>query len=304
MSLRYIGAKLSAIVATSSTTAAVGLWTMRQQFKAIGNYAWPTSNGQQAYTTPGTYSWVCPDNVFFVSVVAVGGGAGGCFQTDNRAQAGGGGGLGWKNNIAVVPGTSYTLVVGAGGPYDVSGGNSYFISTSTVAGFGATAGNNLTVSIGGSYTGDGGGSGGNGGGSGAGGGGAGGYAGNGGNGSTAGSNAGSGGGGGGGSGVFPTFYVAVTGGGGVGILGQGANGAGGIPGDGFTGGYPTGGGGGSGGVSAPNATGSNDATPGGAYGGGGSGQYFAENGSAGAGGAVRIIWGQNRAFPSTNTGDL
>eukprot|EP00047_Mylnosiga_fluctuans_P024645 m.166012 g.166012 ORF g.166012 m.166012 type:complete len:97 (-) comp9897_c1_seq16:77-367(-) len=28
---------------------------------------------------------------------------------------GGGGGLGWKNNIPVVPGQSYTVVVGAGG---------------------------------------------------------------------------------------------------------------------------------------------------------------------------------------------
>jgi hypothetical protein len=26
--------------------------------------------------------------------------------------------------------------------------------------------------------------------------------------------------------------------------------------------------------------------------------------SAGAGGAVRIIWGDGRAFPSTNTGDM
>ena len=25
---------------------------------------------------------------------------------------------------------------------------------------------------------------------------------------------------------------------------------------------------------------------------------------AGGGGAVRIIWGENRSFPSTNTGDL
>ena len=29
--------------------------------------------------------------------------------------SGGGGGLGWKNNIAVVPGQSYTVQVGAGG---------------------------------------------------------------------------------------------------------------------------------------------------------------------------------------------
>lgn len=43
MAMRYIGAKLSAIVATSSVTTAVGLWTLRQQFKAIGNNSWPPS---------------------------------------------------------------------------------------------------------------------------------------------------------------------------------------------------------------------------------------------------------------------
>jgi hypothetical protein len=35
------------------------------------------------------------------------------------------------------------------------------------------------------------------------------------------------------------------------------------------------------------------------YGGGGS-----NNGGYGGVGAVRIIWGNNRAFPSTNTGNL
>ena len=33
--------------------------------------------GQQAYTTPGTYTWVAPATVTAVSVVAVGGGGGG-----------------------------------------------------------------------------------------------------------------------------------------------------------------------------------------------------------------------------------
>ena len=33
--------------------------------------------GQQAYTTPGTYSWTCPAGVYSVSAVCVGGGGGG-----------------------------------------------------------------------------------------------------------------------------------------------------------------------------------------------------------------------------------
>tara|TARA_R100001460_G_scaffold10888_1_gene25569 strand:- start:1959 stop:2879 length:921 start_codon:yes stop_codon:yes gene_type:complete len=47
-------------------------------------------------------------------------GAGGCGQYD-RGVGGGGGGLGYKNNITVVPGNSYTVVVGAGGSGGASG---------------------------------------------------------------------------------------------------------------------------------------------------------------------------------------
>ena len=57
------------------------------------------------------------------------------------------------------------------------------------------------------------------------------------------------------------------------------------------------GGGGSGG--AQGSTGSSGIGAGGAYGGG-----TATDGGAGATGAVRIIWGAGRAFPSTNTGNL
>ena len=93
---------------------------------------------QQNYTTPGTYSWTCPADVTSVSVVCVGGGGGG--TTANGYEAGGGGGLGWKNNIAVVPGQSYTVVVGAGGAGNTSGGTnggqSYFIDAATVSGGG------------------------------------------------------------------------------------------------------------------------------------------------------------------------
>ena len=54
-----------------------------------------TAVGQQVYTY-GTHSWTCPANVYEVSVVCVGSGAGG------NSYGGGGGGLGWKNNIPVV----------------------------------------------------------------------------------------------------------------------------------------------------------------------------------------------------------
>ena len=221
--------------------------------------------GEAVYNTAGTHSWVCPAGVTSVSVVCVGHGGRG------------GGGLGWKNDIAVTPGQSYSVVIGG------QGQDTYFISTATVAGYpgGAVSG--------GTYTGT---SGGNGGGlpgnsNAYGGGGAAGYSGNGGVGgysTVSGGNA-SGGGGGGGAGNSEGYYPG--GGGGVGLYGQGSNGAGGS----WSSGTAFGGGGGSGGSIGGNGTQFATAT-GGSYGGGGS--TLATGGPA----AVRIIWGPGRSFPS------
>ena len=241
--------------------------------------------GQQTYTGAGSYSWTAPTGVTSVSVVAVGG------SLYNGGGAESGAGLGYKNNIAVVPGSSYTVVVG---PAD-----SYFISTSTVKGGGAAS------TTGGTFFGDGGGTGGNTFSS-AQGGGAGGYAGEGGS----ASGAGAGGGGGGGGTVSSGIQGSV--GGGVGLLGQGSNGAAGAaaqqpsyPGTSYT----FGGGGGSGGTNGGTSYRTVDAqgnmgpvTLGqpGNYGGG-----SAAGGTNPGAGAVRIIWpGDTRAFPSTNTTDL
>lgn len=236
-----------------------------------------TIKGQVAYTTPGTYSWVAPTGVTSVSVVAVGGGGGGgCINS----YQGGGGGLGWKNNIAVTPGTSYTVVVGAGAPNNGSGGKSYFISCGLVSGLGGIRPN------GGGRVGDGGGVGGCGGytiSTWGGAGGAGGYSGGGGYGGYNGCLAGPGYGGAGGG---ARYYGR---GGGVGLLGEGASGNAGT----FYG-Y-----GGSGGQNGDPALGTCVA---GYYGAGGG-----NNGgiNTGAPGAVRIIWpGNTRLFPSTNTGNL
>jgi hypothetical protein len=273
---------------------------------AASNSIIPVVQGQEAYTTAGTYTWTAPAGVSSVSVVCVGaGGRGG-------GGGGGGGGLGWKNNIAVTPGSSYTVVVGSPGTTTANGGNSYFISTGTVAGYGGSSGVSAlgtSNTSGGSYTGDGGGNGGNGStatGWGGGGGGAGGYSGNGGNANTLFGSSGSGGGGGGGAGHSATDSNDNKrkggGGGGVGILGEGSNGAG-APSTTY------GGDGGFGGSSGANGSPS-DATfggGGGSFGGGGggtndsSGSYSFSPGS----GAVRIIWpGNTRQFPSTNTGNV
>ena len=261
--------------------------------------------GQAAYTTAGTYSWTAPTNVTSVCVVCVGGGGGGTSVYDTiPLGVGGGGGLGWKNNITVVPGQSYSVVVGAGGAAATAGGNggdSYFINATTVKGGGGS--NN---GVGGSHVGDGGGDGGNA--SSAtyeGGGGAGGYTGNGGKGGVYGGTGGSaatngaGGGGAGGWGGTPQ-EAGGSSGGGVGILGQGANGV-----VGAQGAYGNaGGGGGSGGANGGASQYRAVSFAGGAYGGGGGPGGWYATGGPGAAGAVRIIWGTNRAFPALNTGIL
>jgi len=300
-----------------------GIWNATEQFQARAQNIWPSppiGPGQQAYTAAGTYSWVAPAGVTAVSVVAIGAGGTGWFLCGN-ILSGSGGGLGYKNNISVTPGSSYPVVVGAraGFPNGGAGGQSFFNSAGTVAGNGGAQG-----SGGGTFVGDGGGNGGNGRGvasntgssnAGVGGGGAGGYSGGGGTGGRAncgGSDAGSSGcGGGAGGGSVPTAggmtqCFGPGAGGGVGIFGQGSSGAGGS----FTQGQRGGRGGSGGGNGSCQCACLGDA---GLYGGGGSFWRYSPtstNANRGAGGAVRIIWAGTgsgcvaRSFPSTNTGDL
>lgn len=263
--------------------------------------------GQQTFTTMGSVSWTVPANVTSISAVVVGGGGGGCSSTSG-GSGGGGGDLRWMNNISVTPGETLIVAVApngalggseggtAGGESVVARENWTYIVSAQGGGGGRTSANGgspggktgTSSQIGGNI------GGGNGGGVGilstttsttSGGGGAGGYSGVGGDQGTGlvsgSSGQGGGGGGGGGAGSGSTGGN----GGGVGLLGQGAGGAGGAPGA-------------AGSPGSANATGQY-------YGAGGRGSDGSGfNSSAGQQGAVRIIWGPNRAFPSTNTGDL
>ena len=284
-------------------------------------------NASQSYTSPGTYTWVAPTGVTSVSVVAVGGGSSGRNGSCSSTPAYGnstGGQLRYVNNIAVTPGNSYTVVVGAGGPQNgcgTKGGSSYFANTSTVYARGGVCkrfqGGACCVGVG---TGGNGGSGryscGGGGGSagGPGGSGAGGYSGDGGRGGVApcypytgtGLTGAGGAGGGGSAGCRSSYYNAGAGGGGVGLFGQGCSGAG--------AGRFSGGAGGSGGNAGTMAlyipcpcfgpaayTGGTGGTAGG--GGGTGGPFVTGYAGAGGAGAVRIMWpGSTRSFPSTNAG--
>lgn len=295
-------------------------------FEAQTSYIRPTLvTGQQQYTSPGTYSWVAPAGVYSVNVVCVGGGGGG-YDTWTGA-CGGGGGLGWKNNIKVTPGQTYTVVVGSrglssgdnGGASVTLGGTSYFISTTTVAGYGGgnasfgqySNGPNANGS-GGGYVGDGGGAGGNTSPVYYGGGGAGGYIGRGGNSQETWNSTVNGGYGG-------SFYSSTYGsgaGGGVGLTGiTGYPSPGNAfynPFTGYTNYAPYGSGGsgahgggvGSYGENPFSGQGQSSSNIyGGDYGGGGGGSGTSWPSAAGNGGygAVRIIWGPGRSYPNNAT---
>jgi hypothetical protein len=118
--------------------------------KLISASGGSTSVGEHVYTTTGLHTWTCPQGVTSVSVVCVGAGKG--YPSYRTQSSGGGGGLGYKNNITVSSGTSYTVSVGESG----TSNDSYFINVSTVKG------GTSTGSTGGTYTGDGGGDGGDG----------------------------------------------------------------------------------------------------------------------------------------------
>ena len=107
-----------------------------------------SATGNNYYSTPGTYSWTAPANVYYVHAAAVGGGA--SAGSSPYGPGGGGGGLGWRNFIPVVPGTSYQVVVGSGGSAapttailgigGANGSNSFFVSNNTLVGGGGLTG--------------------------------------------------------------------------------------------------------------------------------------------------------------------
>lgn len=77
-------------------------------------------SGLAVFDKPGTYQWVCPANVKAVKLTMFGGGGSGDvlqgnFESDERAQGGGGGAFVGGKFVSVIPGTTYALIVGKGG---------------------------------------------------------------------------------------------------------------------------------------------------------------------------------------------
>ena len=284
------------------------------------------------FTTVGTHSWVVPDGLTSISAVAIGAGGSGASAGDYRTATGGsGGGLAWMDNISVTPGdTLYIKVAGdtagewggnnsnsnglTGGDSWISYGSSSLSSaTKIIHGTGGGPGmwynyNGTHLNSSGSRgvalhgtehastsgTTSGGGSGGIGGaeyygaqGSGGSGGGAGGYTGQGGDYNSPNPTANTG----AGASITYTWNGSGNSGGysagGVGVYGKGRTG---------TSSSRAGSGG--------NSTDPNAASNAWRYGAGGSGKghtYGNWAGGTGGAGAVRIIWGDGRSYPDTNT---
>lgn len=88
---------------------------------APGNY--PVGTGQQVFNTPGTTMWTCPPGVFQILAIPTGAGASGATGSSTLNGGAGGGAECRQGNVPVTPGTSYPVVVGAGGTArDGSGG--------------------------------------------------------------------------------------------------------------------------------------------------------------------------------------
>ncbi|MNY13672.1 hypothetical protein D3C86_1468190 [compost metagenome] len=185
--------------------------------------------GQAQFNQVGTYQWTCPPGVTKVAVALVGAGGVG------RAVlgfTGNGGNVRYINEIPVVPGNIYPIVI----PPNTTGQ----AANNTTSGFGYTANSPLNSTVKG----------------------------------------------GDGSSGISGRYAEMEGGGNVGLIGAGRYSQG-IDLKTFA-------------ATSPTGTFSRD---GGKCGGGGGYWKNRQDGEGGPGG-VRIIWGDNRSFPSSNIGDM
>jgi len=120
-----------------------------------GQDPWMAPLADTVFNTPGTFSWTCPAGVTCIKVECWGGGGGGGADNNNFVSAGAGGGGGGAyarlDSYPVIPGNTYTIVVGAAGSAGTGNGNgggggaSYFVSTGVLnaaGGSGGIGGNN------------------------------------------------------------------------------------------------------------------------------------------------------------------
>ena len=74
-------------------------------------------SGMQVYSTPGSYTWTCPSNVYNLTVECWGAGGAGTGLSYGVGYIGTGGGAGGyaKSHLQLIPGNTYTIIVGSRG---------------------------------------------------------------------------------------------------------------------------------------------------------------------------------------------
>ncbi|MCZ7496256.1 hypothetical protein O8B39_17285 [Agrobacterium rhizogenes] len=79
----------------------------------------------QVYNTAGTFTWVCPAGLYRVKATVTGAGGGGARSATTQSGSSGGAGGTAIGYSSVVPGTSYTVIVGLGGLPGTHTGNAF-----------------------------------------------------------------------------------------------------------------------------------------------------------------------------------
>lgn len=106
----------------------------------LANKPSPAPSGKTIITTSG--NWVCPTGVTQIDVLIIGGGGGGEYGSGGNGSGGDGGGGGQvlRKVVAVTPGTSYPITIGAAGAgMPMGGGSSGGSAGGSTTAFGFTA---------------------------------------------------------------------------------------------------------------------------------------------------------------------
>ena len=161
LAVTYTSSNPSAATIVNNMIHVVGLGVTTITASQVGNNGYDPATSvtqdltivnQTTITTAGNSSWVAPAGVTSVIVECWGaGGSGGSSSTGGVGGGGAGGSYVINQNVTVVPGTSYTVTVGAGGVASsnasangTAGGNSQFSSTVPVIANGGVIGANAT----------------------------------------------------------------------------------------------------------------------------------------------------------------
>lgn len=118
--------------------------------KEVFDYEFQLFGGNKTdiYSIAGYAGWIAPVEVTSAVVNCWGGGGAGFDGTNSGGGAGGGGGAFVSSTVTVIPGTTYTVYVGAGGLVSAANGATSTFATTTVVAAPGWGGKSITTAIG------------------------------------------------------------------------------------------------------------------------------------------------------------